>query len=320
MNAQTSEATPTARHPIAVVSERTGLSQDILRVWERRYGAVSPTRAESGERLYSDADIARLRLLDAAVAAGRRIGRVATLSTTELEALIADDRAAESRRVPVPTAAAIDSAEALTETALDRIRQLDARGLGELLRRGAAKTGAPPFLEQVVAPLLRRIGDLWHAGELSIAAEHVASATIEAFIADTTRALVPSQGAPSLLVATPAGSRHVLGASLVAAVAATEGWDVVFLGGDLPVAEIARAAVERGVRAVAVSVVYAGNATELLAQLRTLREQLPPNVALLAGGRAVLPHGRALSRSGVEIGETLDALRDSLRRLETESR
>src|SRR5687768_11395483 len=100
MDAHTSEATPTARHPIAVVSERTGLSQDILRVWERRYGAVSPTRTESGERLYSDADVARLRLLDAAVAAGRRISRVATLSTTELEALIADDRDAESRRVP----------------------------------------------------------------------------------------------------------------------------------------------------------------------------------------------------------------------------
>jgi DNA-binding transcriptional MerR regulator/methylmalonyl-CoA mutase cobalamin-binding subunit len=320
MDAQTSEAIPTARHPIAVVSERTGLSQDILRVWERRYGAVSPTRAENGERLYSDADIARLRLLDAAVAAGRRIGRVAALSTSELEALVADDRAAESSRVLTTARPSLDSADPLIETALDRIRQLDARGLGELLRRGAAKTGAPAFLEQVVAPLLRRIGDLWHAGELSIAAEHVASATIEAFVADTTRALVPSRGAPSLLVAIPAGSRHVLGASLVTAVAAAEGWDVVFLGGDLPVAEIARAAVERGVRAVALSVVYAGNATEMLAQLHALREQLPPNVALLAGGRAVVPHGRALVRSGVEVGETLDALRESLRRLENETR
>ena len=289
-------------------------------MWERRYRAVSPTRSAGGERLYSDADVARLRLLDAAVTAGRRISRVAGLSTSELEALIAEDRAAEPRHVSASAAAISDSAEAELEAAVDRIRLLDARGLGELLRRGATKTGTPAFLERVVAPLLRRIGDLWHAGELSIAAEHVASATIEAFVADTTRALVATDGAPSVIVAAPAGSRHVLGAALVAAVAAAEGWDVVFLGGDLPVAEIARAAVERRVRAVALSVVYADDKTEMVAQLRALRDQLPPNVALLAGGRAVVPQERSLRRSGVEVGGTLDALRESLRRIRDDTR
>ena len=68
--------TDAARHPIAVVAERTGLSIDVLRVWERRYSAVLPGRGPGGQRLYADADVERLRLLDAAVQGGRRIGAV----------------------------------------------------------------------------------------------------------------------------------------------------------------------------------------------------------------------------------------------------
>src|SRR5690606_24808776 len=82
------------RHPIAVVAERTGLSQDLLRVWERRYDAVTPARSETGQRLYSDSDVERLRLLDAAVGAGRRIGNIASLPTDELAKMVAEDRAA----------------------------------------------------------------------------------------------------------------------------------------------------------------------------------------------------------------------------------
>jgi len=313
MSSPSDKSDSSLRHPIAVVSERTGLSQDILRMWERRYGAVSPTRNAGGERLYSDADVARLRLLDAAVAAGRRISRVAGLSTPELEALVADDRAAQSSRVSGAPAARDAPPNALVEAALDRARALDARGLDEMLRRGAAVAGAPAFLEETIAPLLVRIGEMWHAGRISIGAEHVASAVIEAFTADVMRSLTAPGAARSVVVATPAGSRHVMGASLVAAAAAAEGWNVIFLGGDLPVAEIARAAAESGARAVALSVVYAADAADLVAQLRLLRERLAADVALIVGGRAVLPHARALSRSGLIVGETLDSLRSALR-------
>ena len=67
----------TSLHPIGVVAERTGLSLDVLRVWERRYGVVQPTRDEGGRRLYSDADIERLRLLAEATSGGRAIRQVA---------------------------------------------------------------------------------------------------------------------------------------------------------------------------------------------------------------------------------------------------
>lgn len=313
------DAAALPRHPIAVVSERTGLSHDVLRIWERRYRAVTPTRTSGGERLYSDADVERLRLLDAAVAAGRRIGRVAALPTIDLAELVAGDRAAKDRS-EVEAPAGSDTDKTFIETALERIRTLDARGLDELLQRNAAVIGTPAFLEQSVVPLLREIGDQWHSGRLSIAEEHMASAIIEAFIVAAIQRMAVPVGAPSVLVATPAGSRHVIAAALVGAAASAVGWRPVFLGGDLPTAEIARAAIARSARAVALSVVYADDVGKMLGELRQLREQLPAHVAVIVGGRAVLPHARALERMGIEVGETIDGVRTILRNLPGTSR
>src|SRR5919206_4189304 len=89
-----------ARHPIGVVAERTGLSPDLLRVWERRYRAVEPSRSGDGQRAYSDADIERLRLLRLATTAGRSIGQVARLATEELARLVGEDEAARPRVHP----------------------------------------------------------------------------------------------------------------------------------------------------------------------------------------------------------------------------
>jgi DNA-binding transcriptional MerR regulator len=85
------------RHPIAVVAERTGLSQDVLRVWERRYAVVRPRRGSDGKRLYSDADVERLGLLHAATRAGRNVSAVARLSTDAIAALVEEDTSARER-------------------------------------------------------------------------------------------------------------------------------------------------------------------------------------------------------------------------------
>src|SRR5690606_3399979 len=76
------------RHTIGAVAQRTGLSPDLLRVWERRYGVVDPARPQGGPRLYSDADILRLRLLRRLTEGGHSIGRIADLSVPELTRLL----------------------------------------------------------------------------------------------------------------------------------------------------------------------------------------------------------------------------------------
>src|SRR6476646_793213 len=84
-------ASPAILHPIQIVTRRTGLSADVLRVWEKRYAVVTPVRSESGRRLYSDTDIERLRLLVQATRAGRAIGQVAALPTSALVSLLEDE-------------------------------------------------------------------------------------------------------------------------------------------------------------------------------------------------------------------------------------
>ena len=318
MTAESSEgvAPSRARHSIAVVVGRTGLTQDLLRMWERRYGAVQPARSVTGERLYSDEDVERLRLLAAAVAAGRRVGGIARLPTPELAQLVADDRAEATRGLPASRAPEPDRGQAIVHAALGHVRLMDARGLHALLRGAHAVFGAA-YLDQVVAPLLRRIGEEWHGGRLGIAEEHLASAVIEGMVVDAMRAIVPSDAAPAMVVATLAGSQHVIAAALVGATAAAEGWNVVFLGGELPPSEIAAAARSRNARAVAVSVVYSGNSRRLLDDLRDLRARIPSEVPLFAGGQAVLDAARSLTRSGIELGTDLDDLRTSMRRIWT---
>src|SRR4051812_38490232 len=91
------------RHPMAVVVDRTGLTPDLLRAWERRYGAVAPSRGPGGQRLYSDDDIERLRLLHVASRAGRSIGQIATLSNEALAELSRDDSIERLKATPSPS-------------------------------------------------------------------------------------------------------------------------------------------------------------------------------------------------------------------------
>src|SRR3954454_5378529 len=92
------------RHPIGVVARRTGLKPDLIRAWERRYGAVAPGRTETRRRFYSDEDVGRLLLLRRAVSSGRGISQVAGLSNPELEALIEAEPAPAGYAPPPPAA------------------------------------------------------------------------------------------------------------------------------------------------------------------------------------------------------------------------
>ena len=110
-----------SRYPIRVVIARTGLTADVLRAWERRYGAVRPQRSAGGQRLYSEEDVTRLTLLRRATLAGHSIAEVARLRTEALEALVDEPRADASRAAPDMDSAVVRSALALGTGFVDRI-------------------------------------------------------------------------------------------------------------------------------------------------------------------------------------------------------
>ena len=283
-------------HPIAVVASRTGLSQDVLRVWERRYGAVAPTRSAGNQRLYSDEDITRFRLLASATSHGRSIRNVAKLSTAVLERLVADDASeSESDRG--------DSVEQVGDTlvlqaALAFTVALDAAGLDHTLRHSIARAGLPTFLEVDAPALMRRVGDDWAAGRMSIAQEHLASTVVLTVLFDAIRALPTASSAPRLLVATLSQERHGVGAALAAGVAALEGWMVIQLGVDVPAVDVATAAAATGARAVALSIVYDDDRAHVLRELAGIRRATNATVPIIVGGATAVSLSANLAAAG----------------------
>lgn len=282
------------RHPIRVVADRTGLSPSVLRAWERRYGVVAPDRTGAGQRLYSDADVERIALLAKAAAAGRSVGRIAQLSLDQLQALVTEDAA----HVPARPTLALE----YRERAFTAVAELRTSRLQTILRSAVFSLGAASYLEDVAAPLLRRIGDAWHAGEIGIAHEHAASAVMRGTLEWLTDSLDVPDDAPVVVLACPAHERHELGAMLAAGAATQGRWRVVFLGADIPATEVAGAARDHAAAAVGMSVIAPGNPAETRAELRTLRNQLPPTTALLAGGAGLEALG--------DLGPGITAVRD----------
>lgn len=305
---------PGALHPIQLVSRLTGLSAHVIRVWELRYQAIAPERSSSNYRLYSDADIQRLRLLGEATRTGHSIGRIARLPDRELQELLVASGVPRPGETPRMEADA--AKESFLDAALQAVQGLDVRALDDALKRATAAMGSQGVLHRMVAPLVETVGDWWRDGKITAAHEHFASGHLRAFLANLARPYEGAAAAPLLVVATPSGQLHEMGAWLVSCAATNLGWQVTCLGASLPAWEIAGAARQKQARAVALSLVYPEDDPALPGELAALRGALPAETSLLAGGRAMPSYRTALTALGVlcvdgleELGQTLDELR-----------
>jgi len=294
-----------ARYPLRAVIRRTGLSADVLRAWERRYGAVHPQRSDGGQRLYSAQDVERLVLLQRATAAGNSIGEIARLERTELEALLDGGTRPRGGLVLSPVELAVRDAMSAAE-------RLDPVGLEGALKRGALAAGTALFVDEALPRFLRDVGERWHRGSFTPAHEHLASDTVRRVLAWMVEAYDVPRDAPLLLVATPASEMHELGAMLVAAAAAGEGWRVVYLGPNLPAADILGAASQVRATAIALSVVYSDNESTV-GELRSIASDLPPGVMMLIGGMAAIRLERLLADTSIRVVRDLEGLRTVLR-------
>jgi len=308
------EVSTEPKHPIQVVARRTGLTADLLRVWEKRYEAVSPGRSATSRRLYSDADVHRLLLLRRATLGGRRIGQVAGLATEELEALVATDEAAAAA---APRGKGSSRARASRDSHLaacvDAVKNLDGDGLEAALSGAAVALGTPELTRRVLVPLMQTLGDEWRDGKLRVFEEHLATSMVRSVLGSLRVAQTPEPGAPELIVTTPSGQVHEIGALMAASMAASQGWKVTYLGPNLPAEEIVAAAERRGARAVALSVVFPADDARLYDELRRLRRLLPDRVPILVGGRASDGLDRVVPE--IRLVDDLSTLLDTLEEL-----
>jgi methylmalonyl-CoA mutase cobalamin-binding subunit len=302
-----------AHHSLKIVTQRTGLSAHVVRIWEKRYGAVKPKRTGTNRRLYSDGEIERLTLLRLATAAGHSIGNVANLPLERLKLLVA--RAEPGGGVHPSSGGPVSLPESFQESGLAAVKQMDARGFEEALQRALIALGHQGLLRRVIAPLAQTIGELWRSGEVTAAHEHFLSAGLKLFLGQAAKQFATPGNAPGIIVATPAGQLHELGALMANTAAAHLGWRTIYLGTSLPAAEIAGAAVQNRVQAVALSLVYPEDDPNLPQELANLRRFLPAEIKILTGGRAAPAYRESLTRLGMIQTADLDGFCRELDRL-----
>lgn len=291
----------TARLSIGALARATGIPVETLRTWESRYGFPEPIRKPSGHRLYPAATVQRLRRVAAAIAKGHRASACVPASDGELASLL------EATTPPVrkPMAVPDEGIAAL----IAGVVAFDADHLTRMLLGEWARLGPLEFLAQRAIPLVQHVGEAWEAGRLGIHHEHFLSERLGDVLRTLRLPYDDRAHGPTLVCATLPGERHGLGLQMAALVAAVAGWRVLFLGTEVPVDQLARAAATSGARAVALSFSRVSATPAANAMLADLRAALPPGLALLAGGE-----GAPEDLPGVDRITDFAALQERLRR------
>jgi methylmalonyl-CoA mutase cobalamin-binding domain/chain len=303
------------KHPIRVVARLTGLTPHVIRAWERRYHAVEPFRTSTNRRLYTQEDINRLRLMRLAVDGGRRISDVADLTLAELESIVDGDRAYAGADSTSTDTAQSDSADYLDQS-LKAVQRLDKNGLERTLKEAAISIGNHRLRKEVIVPLMHAVGDRWRDGSLRIIHEHLVSAMVRSMLAALSNGVGLSQDASKMVLTTPAGEHHELGALLAASAANDIGWDVIYLGPNLPADEIVLAAREFNAKAVGISIVCSTPGHVIAKELARLKEALHPEVSLIVGGRGAVHFTSHIDEIGAVYVEDLDGLQRELEKIE----
>jgi len=264
---------------IASVEREVGLSKDVLRVWERRYGFPAPVRDTNDERLYPAEQVRRLRLVKRLMDQGHRPGRLLRYGATELEQLALG-------AAPEPRAPAAAAREAPDDELLACLRSHDAAALGERLQQLLAAEGLGRFVQDILVPLAVRVGEEWAHGRLQVFEEHLFTEGCARVLRQALVALPPGR-APRVLLTTAPGESHALGLLMVESLLALHGARCVTLGAQTPLSDIVRGAHAYGADVVALSFSAAFPPRRVAQVLSELRKALPPQLELWAGGAGV---------------------------------
>ncbi|GLV47154.1 HTH-type transcriptional repressor CarH [Thermus sp. LT1-2-5] len=221
--------TRSGAYTIAEVEAITGLSAHVLRQWERRYGFPRPERTPGGHRLYRQEEVEALK----------RIRRLLEEGATPQAAI---------RRVLAETARPEELAGAVKEALL----AADLPQAEALFRRGVRLLGPEGVVREVLVPVLREIGEGWHRGEVFVSQEHLASTFLRARLQELLDLSGYPQGAP-ILVTTPPGERHEIGAMLAAYLLRRQGLPALYLGPDTPLPDLKALVQALGARGVVLS-------------------------------------------------------------------
>ena len=279
-------------YTIKQAAARVGLSVDVLRAWERRYGIVEPRRTPAGYRLYDDDAIARLGSMRRLVEAG--------WSPATAAAALLDPAAMPPDASPARTVAAeATAAEAVPDLTRGRetgrfvaaAAALDQAGIAAALDDMFGGRSVERSLVDEIYPALRALGAAWSRGDVSVAGEHLASHAVLRRLASAYEAAASGIDGPRVVVGLPPGSRHELGVLGFATVARRAGLRVTYLGPDLPIDDWV--AGTDGAVAAVVGVPTPGDRSAAVEVVRALAAARP-SLVIATGGEGAAPIAGAM--------------------------
>jgi methanogenic corrinoid protein MtbC1 len=290
-------------HRIHRVAKLTGLSKDVIRVWERRYGLVKPSRSSNRYREYSDEEVALLRFVKAQMEQGATIG---SLAAEGHESLVA------RMRIATPVSAEDQKPhERLLDDLMGSLDPLDKAGFERRLNGAVAVIPFEEAVQRILLPLQRRIGELWHQGLLDIGVEHYVTKIVQQKLFSVMNQLPVNESGPRVLIACPEGETHEIGAQAVAYIAATKGCHVYYLGPNLPISDLVTFCEKIKPDLVLLSLTEVKPEATALQQLKDL-EQLATRWSVAVGGQGARALGDRLRDSKIELLDDLTALHSRL--------
>ncbi|MFZ5446009.1 MAG: MerR family transcriptional regulator [Myxococcota bacterium] len=280
---------------INVVAEMVGISESLLRAWERRYGVVKPRRSPGGFRVYSDSDVELLKRINQLVKEGMSIGDVAPM-LPDLQKEVAARHTS-----PAPTAAAAKSrVEEWMRRALVAAELSDQPAVEAVLDE--ALTVLPPLVaaEELLMPLQREVGDRWHAGSFDVAQEHAVSHAVRVRMLRLIHATSTGWGRHVVCACFPE-ELHDLGLLYAALRFRNAGLRVTYLGARTPVNDVVSMATRVKADLVALSASQALPRDHVVSTLAQLRKGLPASTRLVVGGAGAEALADDVTKTGAEL-------------------
>ena len=298
-------------HIIHRVAKITSLSKDVIRVWERRFGLLKPTRGANRYRNYSDEDIALLRFLKEQLDAGGSIGELAKLGREELLG---------RARASAPRVSFVDNTfSRLLLELLSPLNPFDRVIFEKRLNGAVAFVPFEEALHGILLPLQEKVGQLWHENHIDVAIEHYVTKQIQQKTFSAMNQLPVAEFGAKVVVACPPGEEHDIAALTVAYRCRVRGCRVYYLGANVPVASLANLCgkVEPDLTIMSFPLALSDDkATELV---QALADDVSPVSNLAVGGHGALAMRNVFERSHIEVLEDFSELDHRLDRLMRQS-
>ncbi len=236
------DASTTPTFNMKVVVQETGLKPDTLRAWERRYGVPAPERTAGGHRLYSQHEIDMLKWLIARQEEGLNISHAVELwrqlESEGQDPLLSYGHEASPPPTPKPALVAGGRIDALREAWIVACLRFEEFTAQQILAQAFAIFPMETVCFELLQKGLQHIGAAWYEGQVSVQQEHFASALAVRQLESLLSSMASAVRQGRLLVVCPPGEQHTFSPLLLALLLRRRGWDVVYLGANVPLARL----------------------------------------------------------------------------------